>query len=413
MTGPEHPSSPRHSLRRRIVDGVLDADAIRIVTGPRGIGKTTALQSARNDLTIRGFAPAFLDLERICTTPTDFAQRFLTGITQQAARAEAAPGPRTASLIQSFEKELDRRKPDPIFLVGAALSYPRALAEDTTRRLLLLIDEVGELSRLAQHPGLPDGLRLIAGRLAPASGVSVIATASPASRPGPLLEAIREAAGEGLQVEELPAMNQEELSVELARAGCRVSDAAEMARWQVVTGGHPIYARVLARRVAAGADLAGALLEEMTPPVGSLFQECRFDYHLLIERSRGHGAVKSILDLLAHGESLNLARIARHLRIAPPTALDYLAWLLEVGLIRKEGRRYVVRDPLLELWIRLNGHEPVDPEDEVRRLLDRPCADPAPPAPPRGRRPGAPVRARPAPPPPVPAPDHDALIEID
>jgi hypothetical protein len=413
MTGSSQASSTRHSLRGRIVDSALDTNAIRIVTGPRGIGKTTILLNVRDDLAIRGVPAALLDLERTCTTPTDFAQRFLTGITQQAAGDDAAPGPLTAGIIESFERELERRKPDPVFLIESALSYPRGLAEDTGRRLVLLIDEIGELCRLAHHPGLRDGLRLIAGRMAGATGVAVIATASPASRPGPLLEAVREVAGDRLVVEPLPSMNREELAVELAGAGCPVRDPSELERWQVATGGHPAYVRILARRVSMGADLAGALIEEMAPPLGALFQECRFDYHLLIERSRGHGVVKSILDLLAHGDSLNLVRIARHLRIAPPTALDYLAWLLEVGLIRKEGRSYVVRDPLLELWIRLNGHEPVDPQEEIRRFLEQPHREPAPPAPPRGRRPGATARPAPVPPPRVPEPAHDALMEID
>jgi len=191
--------------------------------------------------------------------------------------------------------------------------------------------------------------------------------------------------------------------------------------WMKATGGRPLYAEILARLVARGEDLASALDRAMRPPAGALHQECRFDYHLLVERSRGHAAVRTILDLLARRPGLNLTGIAHHLRIAPPTALDYLSWLLEVELIRRDGPGYICDDPLLRLWVILNGPQPVDPREAIDRFLEEPLATPAPAPAPRGRRPGS----RPAVPE-VPgthavpgadgrreAPRHELQMEID
>ena len=101
--------------------------------------------------------------------------------------------------------------------------------------------------------------------------------------------------------------------------------------------------------------------------------------------------------------------MAQYLKVALPTALDYLAWLLEVGLIRRDGQGYVVADPLLGLWVRLNGPEPVDCLEEVAAFLQKPRVAPRPPTRPRGRRPGTRVPIRPTVRPYVP----DLRIEID
>ncbi|MFQ5878520.1 MAG: hypothetical protein ACE5JH_12710, partial [Acidobacteriota bacterium] len=163
--------------------------------------------------------------------------------------------------------------------------------------------------------------------------------------------------------------------------------------------------------VRQGQDLASALVTEMTPPSGALHQECRFDYHLLMERSRGRAAVRSILHHLARHEGAILSDVARHLRVALPTALDDRSWLLEVGLIRRDGRGYVLTDPLLRLWIVLNGPDPNDLTEQVALFLGEPRQVVRPPARPRGRRAGAAPSA--SPPAPRRAPGSDPLMEID
>ncbi len=168
--------------------------------------------------------------------------------------------------------------------------------------------------------------------------------------------------------------------------------------WMTATAGRPLYVEILARRVETGEDIGSALAAEMTPPLGAMHQECRFDYHLLVERSRGHAAVRAILRILSREEGATLSRVAEGLGVALPTALDYLSWLMEVGLIGRDGPGYVVSDPLLALWVRLNGPEAPDLLKEVAAFLRRPRRVPRPPARPRGRRPGsappAPARQR-------------------
>jgi hypothetical protein len=61
--------------------------------------------------------------------------------------------------------------------------------------------------------------------------------------------------------------------------------------------------------------------------------------------------VKTVLLLLAMDEPLPLAHLARRLKVSPPTALQYLRWLLEVDLIQESADGYCHRDPVLRYWI--------------------------------------------------------------
>jgi len=422
-------SSARARLETEILGAAMAASPrIQVIAAPRGAGKTTALARLTAAARRAGSLAARIEFEKICTIPTQFARYLPQGLDAAARACGSAPGPRAAHLKTALDEEAARRKPDFVLLLDLSFAYPQAVAEDSGRSLLLLADEVGEVRGFQRHSGLRDCLRLVARRLATSSSVSVVGTVSPASRPGRFLDLLRSEAGEDLRVLSWPPLEREELAAMLASWGCRASSSSSspspsgaaggLDMWMKASAGRPLYAEILARRVARGEDLASALDQAMRPPTGALHQECRFDYHLLVERSRGHAAVRTILDLLARRPGLNLTGIAHHLRIAPPTALDYLSWLLEVELIRRDGPGYICDDPLLRLWVILNGPQPVDQREEIARFLAEPLAAPAPPPARRGRRPGsrsATVAAFVGPPEPQ-APEssgHDLLMEID
>lgn len=433
--------SARARLETEILGAAMAASPrVQVIAAPRGAGKTTALARLTAAARRADILAARIEFEKICTIPTQFARYLYQGLDAAARACGSAPGPRAAHLKAAMDEEAARRKPDFVLLLDLSFAYPQAVAEDSGRSLLLLADEIGEIRGLQRHSGLRDCLRLVARRLASSSSVSVVGTVSPASRPARFLDLLREEAGEDLRVVSWPPLGRDELAAMLASWGCRASSSSSPSSspsslaaaggldlWMKASGGRPLYAEILARRVARGEDLASALDHAMRPPTGALHQECRFDYHLLVERSRGHAAVRTILDLLARRPGLNLTGIAHHLRIAPPTALDYLSWLLEVELIRRDGPGYICDDPLLRLWVILNGPTPVDQREEIARFLEEPLAAPAPPPAPRGRRPGsrsATLAAFVGPPEPEApqangahgahrAPGHDLLMEID
>jgi len=82
-----------------------------------------------------------------------------------------------------------------------------------------------------------------------------------------------------------------------------------------------------------------------------------------LHRARGYGALKAILGVLAEMEPLNLTEIAQRLQRTPGSARDYLSWLEDVDLITVQRKRYSFEDPLLRMFVRLNGR-PVPPTGE-------------------------------------------------
>ena len=141
----------------------------------------------------------------------------------------------------------------------------------------------------------------------------------------------------------------------------------ELARLvQALSDGRPAYARLIADTSAAldprGADPVSAL-SALLARDGALDRRCRFSYELRLHRARGYGALKAILSVLSEEEPLTLTEIALRLGRTPGSTKDYLSWLEDVDLIVSRQKRYSFADPLLRLWVRLNG-QPVPPADD-------------------------------------------------
>ncbi|MEW6406750.1 MAG: restriction endonuclease, partial [Chloroflexota bacterium] len=77
----------------------------------------------------------------------------------------------------------------------------------------------------------------------------------------------------------------------------------------------------------------------------------RYVYDLSLQRARGYGMLKAILQELAEEDDLTLSQIARPLRKSTSAVRDYLRWLMEVDLIIEEDKHYRYRDAVLRFWV--------------------------------------------------------------
>ena len=437
-----------------------------LVHGPRGWGKREILEEAIEGIRVLGTAAAAIDLARCCTSPDEFATSFAGACLEAAGRPAAREGadhdgppgpPRTAGiptpgarlralaasraaqdlpsasgLIADLLAELARRRGRGRAVFDLAMQIPGAVADDLGAPLALVGHGLDEVGRLVHVPGLEEVHARFASALARSASVRLLASIAPAGRPREMIEALFSAFGQQIEVRVPPSLTSDEIVPRLGGEG-----AAETARTLLaITGGRPLTTSILAARIGAGLPLADALSEGMEPEGGRLHQELRFDYHLLIERTRGHAASRAILHLVAREEGLDLSGIASRLRRSAGSTLDYLRWLLEVDLLRRDGRRYRFADPLMRLHILLHeiAERPADTggrRTTIERFLARLHDDPIPLRPlgrPRGRRarpaaaeavhapnaPGSPeAPAAPEPPPSGSPRREDSLIEID
>jgi len=84
---------------------------------------------------------------------------------------------------------------------------------------------------------------------------------------------------------------------------------------------------------------------------GQIYGYCRYLYDISLQRARGYGVLKALLQLLATEDGLALSEIARRLRRQASATRDYLRRLMEVDLLVEREGRYLYADPVFRYWV--------------------------------------------------------------
>jgi len=110
-----------------------------------------------------------------------------------------------------------------------------------------------------------------------------------------------------------------------------------------LTWGHPFYITAVARRMSYLMDVVQrplssdlvkqAFLVETLSPGGRIYDFCQYVYDLSLQKAKGYGSLKSVLQILSQEEGLSASEVARQLRVTAGSASDYLRWLCEVDLV--------------------------------------------------------------------------------
>jgi len=94
-----------------------------------------------------------------------------------------------------------------------------------------------------------------------------------------------------------------------------------------------------------------AFLVETLSPGGRIYDFCQYVYDLSLQKAKGYGALKSVLQILAQEEGLSASEVARRLHVTSGSASDYLRWLCEVDLVVEKEKAYYFRDQVLRFWV--------------------------------------------------------------
>jgi len=360
----------RPTLERRVL-AALDGSTgsgprIAVVLGGCGSGRTSLLLRLR-DLIGRNQAQ-YVDIERIATTP----ERFLNAV-RESSPFPAHPYGQTPGSEHGPRDAFD-----------AALAFVDTARAPGMMPATFLLDEFLELRTFESFPGLRSVLRDLTGALA-SSGNRFVLTSRYVSR---ALRLLRDAPAQ-FEIIHVSPLTASEVRATLpgahhadhVRGAGRSEPEEEVERQrdelarivQALSDGRPSYVRAIAETATAMAARGGvdpvSALAALLAPGGQLAQSCRFCYELRLHRARGYGALKAILEVLAHEEPLTLTEIAQRLHRTPGSTKDYLSWLEDVDLIVSRQKRYSFADPMLRLWVRLHCR-PVPPgEDDLSREL--------------------------------------------
>lgn len=332
---------------------------IPVVPGWCGSGRTDALLRLQSRL--GADRCQYVDVERVATTPERFFEA-LVAPTPFRMPGHSELGAKVTSPRAGFDAVL-------VFLAGAqtADGLPATF----------LLDEAFELRTFESFPGLRDTIPELLAAVADSPNRFVLTTRF-ATRARRL---VRSAPGrlvilEGLGVS--PAV----ITGLLASEGLAEHETDGLSTTAVVhalTQGHAGYVREMLTALSQMArdgivDPVGAFASLLSRR-GRLSASCRFCYELRLHRARGYGALKAILDVLAQEQPLTLTAIAKRLGRTPGSTKDYLSWLEDVDLVQVHNKRYSFGDPVLRLWVKLNGRSTAPTEDEIAREVQRYAAE--------------------------------------
>ena len=326
MSGPRF---HRRALLETVVGGIVHGPP-QLLAGPLGSGKSSLMRDTAAALTSEGWLVVQLDLLQAAASPESFVDAGLAALPAERFAEHLTAATQIRELVRAGREETPRA-------VKALLDLWSGLVRSDGKPVALLLDEVSEIRTLTTFKGL----RRIEERLAAALEARVKGTLVAASFPGlaPTLARWPRITTAPLDPESLSDIfvDQEDRTA-LVRAA----------------GGVVAYARVLVERLRQGLDVASAWAEEMAPG-GRLETACHRSYESLLLRSRGYGMAKAALFSVANAEGSNLTALVKRVGRTPGAVRDYLGWLLDVGAVRMEKKRYYFEDPLLRSWVVMYG----------------------------------------------------------
>lgn len=332
-----------------------EPSSVPLVIGGCGTGRTRALLAARDRLGV-GVAQ-YVDVERVATTPERFLQALVSASPFVTANGDLPPVPATPRV--AFDESM-------AFLAGARTR--------TGEPATFLLDEVLELRTFESFPGLRNVLADFALGLEGSRNRFILSTRF-AVRAKKLLAASPSRV-RVLRVEHLDTAEIRQHLLGEYRGVTTAEAAADVAGVvHALTDGRPVHVHAvlnaLRAMAAEGACDPIAALAAVLVPGARLDAYCRFTYELRLHRARGYGALKAILAFLADQEPLTLTDISRRMQRTPGSTKDYLTWLEDIDLLQCERKRYRFVDPLLRVWVRLNGQPAPCGEEDVAREVHR------------------------------------------
>lgn len=329
--------------------------------GLKGTGKTLILKDyARQKNGI------YIDISRISISPENFAVEYIGTILHSISQEPAEKytdylsmeflsknaiqklGANSKEIIRKVENELQKIKPDQALLLRLAFSFPDALAKETSKKFVIVIDEFQELLALNNYSHIADVLPIFFDEIKKQGTEYKLAGSS--------VNLLKKALDKKIAVTELKSFDEKETKEFCKRLdkalGLNISDA-DVKQIHSYADGNPLVIEALCRRYASEKKLKNLFLTELAYTKSSTYSHLHILYMNSLNNARGATLLKNLLKVMSQNPDLRLTQLAKKIYRSSPVTKALLERLIEVDLIVKEGNVFRFTSPLLKQWCAL------------------------------------------------------------
>lgn len=346
------------------------------LSGLRRIGKTMLIKEfIKRHINDKTILPVYINLEEIAETPEDFALKFAGWhLYWHYAKGDKLPTsylhlPSLLFEVQDKElrdamlpisHELEKAKPDRQRLLQECFGFSGVLAQYSKKRVVLFLDEFQEIQTIMNFEQTKNILKVMRAIKDRAQNVTYCIGGSIVSE----MEYITNDSKSPLfnqftHISLMPYSRGE--SRELINKFFPYADNRSAGFLHHYSNGTPFYLVQILRKLEIFIEKKEALSEnlikrafisETLSPNGLIHAYCNYLYNISLQKARGYGVLKSLLDTIAlTGEPMTQSELARELRINQGPVRVNLKELQDIGLLFEKNRKYYYHDPVLRYWV--------------------------------------------------------------
>jgi len=255
--------------------------------------------------------------------------------------------------LKSYRAIIDSRRIDYSSLIKLAFDFPNELARGGNRKIIVVLDEFQEVQYLSNYRGLENILGILRPYFEIPANVSYVILGSAVSF---MNEILGEDSPLFMLFNEMNLRNFDRNATHLLVRRFFPGiprDLSDLIFFY--TGGNPFYIKniceELKNRKISKTGVKEAFIFQTLSKSGNIYKYCNYLYKISLEKAKGYGNLKAVLQILAEEQGLTLTEISKRMRKPLPAIKDALESLIRVDIILERDKRYFFIDPVLRYWI--------------------------------------------------------------
>lgn len=246
---------------------------------------------------------------------------------------------KSLEILESAHSELQKIKPNQRYLLELAFSFPETLAKETKKKFVIGIDDFENILDLNNFAQIKDILSVYNFK---SKNPQYILTTSQRT----LLEQLPEH-----YLFELKPINKQDTVQYIKKVIPKVTEKTAADIFEYSQGYLPLLIGMTSK-VRDGVIPRQAYAQELLGKESRTYTCLKLELHKLLDRARGKTLLRTILNVLSRVGPKTLSQLAALVYRSAPVTKSLLERLIEVDLIRKEGKQFYFSNPLLAKWLK-------------------------------------------------------------